>query len=153
MSLARGTKMKGDAFCLFLFMSFKVEPCTFLCTRTTSPQGMLQQCRPWLCFLRGLGPQLSDPNPMTPCTSHLTPAVCNATHLPCDPRRQQPDTLHLTPNPVTLHTACLIPPPATRRTSCLTPAAHNPMHHMPDPCNPTHFAIDPHRLQPDAPPI
>jgi hypothetical protein len=67
MSAPKGTKVPGYAFHLYLplstqFMSFKVELCDFLCTKTTSSSCVLLQGSPWLCFPWGLGPDPRDPS-------------------------------------------------------------------------------------------
>jgi hypothetical protein len=70
MSLAKGTKARGDFFKLFLphstqFISFKAELCSFLCTTITRSPRVLLQSRPWLSFLRCLEPDHSNPDPVT----------------------------------------------------------------------------------------
>jgi hypothetical protein len=55
-------------------MSFKVELWDFF-TKTTSSLHLLLQGHPWLCFLQGLWPNPSKPDPMTQHTAHLTPAA------------------------------------------------------------------------------
>jgi hypothetical protein len=84
MSLAKGTKVWGDAFHLIVpqsteFMSFKVELCSF-CTKTTSSLCVLLQGHPWLCFLWSLGP-----DPVTLYTASLNPAAHSQMHCTPDP--------------------------------------------------------------------
>jgi hypothetical protein len=123
---------------------------------------VLQQGRPWLCFLRVLGSGPSEPNPMTPCTSlltpdarrpfHVSPAASNRMH--CTPDPQPRDMTHCTPDschPQPDAPLAWLPQPAR-----LTPTAHNKRHlppdpccpqsdcHRPDPCNPKHLPPDPH---------
>jgi hypothetical protein len=69
MSPAKGTKVWGDDFHLFLlsnteFMSFNLELCCFLCTKTNSSLRVMLQGCPWLCFLWGFGPEPSHAHPV-----------------------------------------------------------------------------------------
>jgi hypothetical protein len=95
MSLAKGTKARGNAFHLILthstgLMSFKAELCDYFCTTTTSSPCMLRQGHAWLCFLRVLWPNTSDPNPVTRHTTCLMPTTNNPTNGPLTPTAPGP---------------------------------------------------------------